>query len=1729
MRKAVSDLKRLVSLLVLAGLLTSMFGGGFGTLIAHAEDEVAAPAPEQALTAGEEIQEIAEEIGENSVEEIEMCEEENAQALEEENEFAEGVLSAESEGGSLVTLRFGAEARIPGDARLEVMEILPGSETYDSYIAQSAEALERSSETALVLDISILSPEGQELQPAAPVEVSIQSPELSMDESTQVVHFSGENGDEPELLDSVSDGALAFTTEGFSVYVIVPAPQPIPLPGALQSLSDIAEGQGYTISVSTASDTYYVMQETNELTKGFTLLSRGTDEAVAPLWYFERTGEEQFYLYGLVDGARRYLRVDQVWNTRFSFTETDPTAFRLEIYGGKAGAFYLYLTENGKNYALNLKGNDSGKGFQLYSANNGTNNGSRLEICLGQTETEDDPYSLDGESFGLISWQGGQTGSGILADSTGLSLRGLSVRTDPMDRSGKLYVAKNSHISFFTFRSEGEDRYTLSTLVEGEEMFLSIQGETVSLSASADASCLIQAIPGWNSRQGMIRLLGVESGKVLLARGDKLNAGIANDKDEWLNLAELSDFTEEDFVSYSAAKVSVSDTTNVSNGKRVILYTRVWNEAEKAYEFFVVDHNGELVRAYESGDSIVWIGTRINTAAWDFIQYRDALTDEINDYYELRNSYSGEYLAPQIRSAQILSENPIGINLNGRSWGDFHTAILAWDDPCYDYAGLKAEDGHLTAVPMAQADSFYFALMQSPDPNELTPVQTIDHSAAGLTMKLIDFNGSKLQNSVLGNSTFSQNRTVANLLSTDFGADGYPRAGATGRSLAELFGSAREVNHLFIESTYYGSGYYEFDSTQNFASIREDGNFVVYRELGTIEQVHRNTLDHGQFMPFNDLTPGLFSELHPYNTCDALAQELSEDDPRRDERLYSIPGDQADYYFGVEIEASFMQTADGLDSWGHDIIFEFTGDDDFWLYVDGELVIDLGGIHSALPGKVNFSTGDVSVNGKATTLYDLFRANFASRQGLAESDPAVTARLDGIFKLNAAGQRVFKDYTSHTMRIFYMERGAGASNLRMRFNLAPVTPNQVLLSKEISGTDKQDYASVKFPFQIRYTSPTGEHLLSPDPAVSVTYLNSAETVEYSESISLDGVRYDSVYFLKPGQTAAILLPEKTISYRITECGVNTGIYDSVEINGAEAQGTAAGPKSRCYEAAPAAVADRAQVVFTNHVDQSQLRSLSITKLLFDAEGKAIGADEDDTGFRLRLRLGEELDLYRLGSYQVKDSQGCYCVYDSESARFVSTGVADFLALSATERTAATFTTSPSGAADKIPAGYSIEIRGLLVGTRFMVEERENDIPAGYSLLGYERVEGSYYTDLGEQVNAGTIRENSDPHILVKNQRGWGLSVEKRWSDEGFMEARGDVTFAVYASGELLEGSLRTLRYPETRLYYYFSSLTGSFADYSVREVLVEGETVRPLAEGESLRVSGTPKGESARDFDYTVHYSRGQVSGKAENVRTDTVLNSRPGLDLVKTDPEGKPLAGAAFELRQGDRLIGSFVSDESGFITRLVLEKNKTYTLTETQAPQGYRGLEESLSLELDEKLQLRVSGGGNQVWLNGGTLSIMNRPLSLSVRKIDGESGAALAGAHFAVYRQVLGMNGPMQDYKPVPGLEDLISGEDGLTASLEGKLSTGTYYLVETQAPQGYEKGHEALCFTLSSAGHVSAESGLAEEDGGYILTVANTRLAVEKPVPTGLRMSLAPFALALLGGLAILACSQRGRED
>ena len=106
--------------------------------------------------------------------------------------------------------------------------------------------------------------------------------------------------------------------------------------------------------------------------------------------------------------------------------------------------------------------------------------------------------------------------------------------------------------------------------------------------------------------------------------------------------------------------------------------------------------------------------------------------------------------------------------------------------------------------------------------------------------------------------------------------------------------------------------------------------------------------------------------------------------------------------------------------------------------------------------------------------------------------------------------------------------------------------------------------------------------------------------------------------------------------------------------------------------------------------------------------------------------------------------------------------------------------------DKIPAGYSVEIPGLMSGTPFFVEEQVNEIPAGYRLIDYTR-DGEI--PAGETSNSGVLG-GSDVGVTVHNQHGYGLTVDKIWSDADFMASHDPIYFAVYLRQD--SGSLTLL-------------------------------------------------------------------------------------------------------------------------------------------------------------------------------------------------------------------------------------------------------------------------------------------------------------------------------------------------
>ena len=1609
-----------------------------------------------------------------------------------------------------------SEEGLESGTKLSVTEITESDEDYQKYYEKSLTTVDNF-QYIKIYDINLIN-DGEKIEPDSSVLVNIDlGKEL---ENIKVIHFEGKK-EQPKLIEPETDGTeLSFKTESFSAYAIIAGPED-PDNGFEQitSIEDITDGPIYishTLGYFLKNQQYNVSSGRTGILK--TSLEEHPQTSASP-YYFVSDGNGKYYIYCYSNnGAKQYIK--NASNKSLSFTSTPVTAFDVEVSDG------IFTIHNGDWY-VNMQGGVNGKGFAAYNDAGDVN--AKLHFWTYE-EPEGDQLGLNGKSYGLMYYDEITAGKAVSVKENTIKPELMEIYASQTDHSDKLYVPKEADIQKWTFEWVDKHNYYVSTIVNDEKKYISLDGNRLALT---DVATTVKV----DTKNGKIRLT---NGSVNFEYSGVFENGFiastANAYD-WLNLVEEREITEEYKTTYTAQKVSVSDTTSVKNGEKLIVYTRIWNTENKKYEIYAIDHDGSLVLCEDDGDNIKWNGSAVNSLLWEFTEYYHEGTTTPNYYYELQNVYSEKYIAPQ-KNGQILSDNTIGINLAGRRHNDYYSTIVAWDDENYAYAALKTEGTELVSGSITSPTSFYFAIMKDVEADDsINTVNTIDNNLHGITMKMVNFSAPEIQNGVLGSSAGGMNvPPTQGLLSTQTNDRGYPTAKLTGKSLEELFGEAVPVNHLFIADIYNSSGYYEYDSTKNFASLQSDKNFKVYDRLATTDTSSRPSLKHGQFFPYDDIKPGKYSKINPENLYDAELNELPESDTRKYERMFWV--DKPDYYFGMELEASFTQTPSGLDNWGHDIIYEFTGDDDFWLYVDGQLVIDLGGIHSALPGKINYSTGEVSVNNRKTTLYQIFKENYQSEHPTA-TDSETTAYLADIFEQNEKGQWLFKDYTSHTMKLFFMERGAGASNLHMKFNLASVRPGQIILNKQISGTSNRDYRLSEYGYQIYYQTEEGApfHLLEKTDAnyqPTVAYQDSNAEVKYSASYTPAGsaVTYNNVFFLTPAQTVVINVPDDTFKYKIVECGVNTQVYDVVKVNDDEIEGIQVDTNRMDYSTTESRVNERQRVIFDNHVSENAERTLTITKKLLDENDNLI--EDDETGFDFRLYLGtendEEIPAANIQEYHVRDNHGYYCTWDSVNGLFTPTNKIEFEDLTEAEQENATFHTSPNGAISKIPANYKVEVRGLLVGTTFKVEERASEIPEGYKFVRYDR-EGTSYILHGDAVNSGVIRENDSPAIDIVNRRGYKLTVNKQWSDKDYVKAHEDIFAGVYSGEQLI--SVKKLN--NNTASWYFDTLEGNFEDYEVKEVTpvgeysIEGDVVtgefEAVEDGASVMVDVTTKDDQEVRYSYITAHTQGTPQGSAHNIRTDTITNTRDGLRILKQDRSGHALAGAKFTLTdsQGENVGSSeYTSNSNGYVTTAYLEPNETYTLTETEAPRGYFGLEQPITITVSAA-GIYTTHGESYTLLQNKELIVKNRPLSFQIMKTD-ENNIPLENVHFALYDGVMIGGTISPDFRPISGYEDLTTNSEGVFSEINETLPPGTYFLREIETLQGYEPLWQDVKFTIDNLGRITMSGPPGASITKTVSSVTTITINIMNyplfAAPTGYRKNIIIPILAILAIILLI---------
>lgn len=148
------------------------------------------------------------------------------------------------------------------------------------------------------------------------------------------------------------------------------------------------------------------------------------------------------------------------------------------------------------------------------------------------------------------------------------------------------------------------------------------------------------------------------------------------------------------------------------------------------------------------------------------------------------------------------------------------------------------------------------------------------------------------------------------------------------------------------------------------------------------------------------------------------------------------------YGFGTEFDIDFYMSETGTltaaDGTQKDITFNFSGDDDVWVYVDGVLVLDLGGAHKVSSGSINFSTMKVIYKAAVDSSDNINNRTAVPKTNdkyATDEKYVTTVDLAKIFKANGAEFNNKNSSKKHTLQMFYMERGSFDSNCSVSFNL----------------------------------------------------------------------------------------------------------------------------------------------------------------------------------------------------------------------------------------------------------------------------------------------------------------------------------------------------------------------------------------------------------------------------------------------------------------------------------------------------------------------------------------------------------------------------------------------------------------------------------------------------------------------------------------------------------------------
>jgi len=568
----------------------------------------------------------------------------------------------------------------------------------------------------------------------------------------------------------------------------------------------------------------------------------------------------------------------------------------------------------------------------------------------------------------------------------------------------------------------------------------------------------------------------------------------------------------------------------------------------------------------------------------------------------------------------------------GETWNTFTSTSNHWDIWCQyasssevkiDY-GWRGKYGNNIPYKITDTTEFKFVykLVRYGESNS---VKSLD-SDSGITFKMFNYTGNNDEVGINNNGIYNyftfrdSSLTTPIYINTETDADGFTDKRAkilpnlengypvfdcqgycTNASLSYLFGGSTNVkgetpvgitiynpsNTLLQKETIDGVEYYYYDSNLNATDYDTENNRFMLRdyvERGKTMSSYPKEIDRYEFMPFNYLNSNKELITIPETTF-----------------TYNYEKEEIDHWFGMTMEFSFYMPKGGTIN-GSDMIFSFSGDDDVWVFIDDVLVLDLGGTHGAVDGTINFKTGEV---------------NSYLNWNDVVGTPNITSIYEAYTKANSTDKvtwnennTTFDDYTFHTVKFFYLERGAAISNCKIKFNIPVLPSGSLSIQKQFKGIDEYDD---NYEFMLY-------DLTSNTPASNTKYVV-GDTEAYTD--------INGKFNLKTGEVATFILTNYH-NYYVAE--TNPGGYakpHSCTLNGISCSSSS---QTQEFMVEPESTH---QVIFENEIKKFNLK---VSKI-------AYGESDDDFEFQISLkdRNGKIIEIpsniISSNNYEIDDVNG----------------------------------------------------------------------------------------------------------------------------------------------------------------------------------------------------------------------------------------------------------------------------------------------------------------------------------------------------------------------------------------------------------------------------------------------------------------------------------------------------------